>query len=101
MDNNTQQITAAVSKLRKGIAAATSKEPTANHDANKATLMLLVAEKSKEFGYVGEEVIKRCLLAFETACEDQHFVAACAAYSKTGAFSAGSVLNTLLDILDY
>ena len=49
----------------------------------------------------GKEVLDRCLAAFEKACDDQRYVAVCAAYAKHGAFSVGATLNILLDVLDY
>ena len=45
--------------------------------------------------------LDRCLAAFEKACDDQRYVAVCAAYAKHGAFSVGATLNILLDVLDY
>ena len=48
-----------------------------------------------------EEGEQKPLEAFETACDNQRYVAVCAAYAKHGAFSVGATLNILLDVLDY
>lgn len=97
------KINAAVSKLHSEIANAKVREPIANHEANKAKLITLFkAEFEKGWQEVyGKEVLDRCLAAFEKACDDQRYVAVCAAYAKHGAFSVVATLNILLDVLDY
>ena len=100
-----EKITAAVAKLHAEMAnaKATAREPVANHDANKAKLVALVKAEAEK-GWVdicGQEVLDRCLSAFEKACDDHRFVAVCAAYAKHGAFSPGGMLNILLSVLDY
>ena len=98
------KINAAVSKLHSEIANAKAREPIANHEANKAKLITLFKAESEKKGWqevYGKEVLDRCLAAFEKACDDQRYVAVCAAYAKHGAFSVGATLNILLDVLDY
>lgn len=98
-----EKINAAVAKLHSEIANAKAREPIANHEANKAKLVALFkAESEKGWEEVfGKEVLDRCLSAFEKACDDQRYVAVCAAYAKHGAFSPGGTLNILLSVLDY
>lgn len=97
------KINAAVSKLHSEIANAKAREPVANHAENRAKLITLFkAESEKGWEEVyGKVVLDRCLEAFETACDNQRYVAVCAAYAKHGAFSVGATLNILLDVLDY
>ncbi len=103
VEKSQEKINAAVTKLHSEIANAKAREPIANHEANKAKLIALFkAESEKGWEEVfGKEVLDRCLAAFEKACDDQSYVAVCAAYAKHGAFSAGGTLNILLSVLDY
>lgn len=98
-----EKINAAVTKLHSEIANAKAREPIANHEANKAKLVALFkAESEKGWEEVfGKEVMDRCQAAFGKACDDQSYVAVCAAYAKHGAFSVGGTLNILLSVLDY
>lgn len=98
-----EKIAAAVAKLHADIKNPSAREPVAKHEENKAKLVAMVKAEAENGGWVvvcGQEVLDLCLSAFEKACDDQRFVAVCAAYAKHGAFSAGATLNILLSVLD-